>query len=61
LSIIADGARVCRRGAPLRLLFPSSVDEAEVTAAQRNNFSRLFLALVAFFSGVSGEVGGFSV
>ena len=44
-------------------MFPSSVDEdeAEVTAAQRNNFSCLFLALVAFFSGVSGEVRGFSV
>ena len=40
-SIFGGGVRFCRRSvAPLRLAFPDDADDAEATAAQRNNFSQ---------------------
>ncbi|KAF8714182.1 hypothetical protein HU200_028195 [Digitaria exilis] len=41
--MFGGGTRVCRRSlAPLRLLVPGGVGDAEATALQGNNFSRLF-------------------
>ncbi|KAG2539788.1 hypothetical protein PVAP13_9NG494928 [Panicum virgatum] len=39
--MFGGGVRFCRRSvSPLRLVFPGNAGDAEVTAAQRNNFSQ---------------------